>query len=101
MSDYITRLINGKQVQLATLMTGACFLADNSILMKRSFLWDLLERVTERCVLTFSRWLEARVIISCTGGGYERRDTLCNSAELEFPISELFHDEFKFATGKY
>lgn len=68
MSDYITRLINGKQVQLATLMTGACFLADNSILMKRSFLWDLLERVTERCVLTFSRWLEARVIISCTGG---------------------------------
>lgn len=35
------------------------------------------------------------------GGEYERRDTLCNSAELEFPISELFHDEFKFATGKY
>lgn len=50
MSDYITRLINGKQVQLATLMTGACFLADNSILMKRSFLWDLLERVGERGV---------------------------------------------------
>lgn len=101
MSDYITRLINGKQVQLATLMTGACFLADNSILMKRFYgiYWKGLASEVCADIQSVAGSASDNIV---HGGGEIRakgRQTLCNSAELEFRISELFHDENQICRG--
>lgn len=75
-------------------MTGACFLTDNSILMKRSFLWDLLERVSPAADIQS---------VAETASEEERereRHPLCDPAELEILNFGVNRRVFKLRYGE-
>lgn len=65
-------------------MTGACFPTDNSILMKRSFLWDLLERVSSAADIRSVVESASDNIVYTEETKREReRHPLCDPAKLE------------------